>query len=861
MLLTVLAFAASLSAAATVNGPAPGVPLALARARASRVSDVRYELEFDIPRSSVEAVVRRETLTFRLKDAATALALDYKGPDGAAVAAEVNGAPVELRLESEHLVISPSRLRRGRNEIRLGSATASAALNRNPDFLYTLLVPARAREVFPCFDQPDLKAKFALTLKLPADWTAVGNGEERSRKEENGTATVRFNETKPMSTYLFAFAVGRFQVVEQTRNGRRIRLIHRELDAARVARNQQAAFDLAFGALDWMKRYTGVAYPWGKLDLVLIPSFQYGGMEHPGAIFLNAKAVLLDEGPTQDDLLRRANLISHEVAHMWFGDLVTMRWFDDVWLKEVFANFMASKVVEPAFPGVDHALRFLLQNQAPAYRVDETEGTTPIQQPLDNLDHAGSLYGPIIYDKAPVVMRQLEAKLGETAFRDGLRDYLRRYRFGNATWDDLVAVLERRYGRSLKEFSRAWVTSAGRPAISADLKAPDGRIQSLTLRQADPWARGVIWDQELKPLLVFSTSSKSFAVRLDSASVEVSSVRGLPAPDIVLADGGGLGYGAFPLDERSRAALLGGVSKLPTAVARGEAWLSLWEELLAGRITGPQYLDAAQAALPSEDVELNVQRLLDTTDRAYWRFLAPEQRRARAGGLEQLLWNLAQRAPAPSLKRAFLRAYWNVALTDDGVARLRALWDGRLTVPGVTLSDDDRTTLALELAVRGVPDAAQVVQAQRDSLSDPDRRARLDFIAPAVSTDAARRDAFFASLAEPANRRHEAWVQDALRYLHHPLRRESSFKYIEPSLERLEEVAKTGDIFFPAGWVSATLGGHSSEAAAKLVRSFLDARPGYPQRLKRLILQSLYPLEAAARQQAPAARSSRPTKS
>ena len=674
---------------------APGVPLELARERAGRVSGVRYALQFDIPLSSAEAVAGRETLTFELKDPSTPLALDYKGPEGATLEAEINGARVELRVEEEHLNISPDLLHLGPNSVRLGFRSGSAPLNRNPDFLYTLLVPARAREVFPCFDQPDLKARFELTLRLPSEWTAVANGAELSRTEENGRATVRFAETKPMSTYLFAFAAGRFQVVSETRGGRRLRIFHRETDAAKVARNKEQAFDLAFGAVDWMERYTGVPQPWGKLDLVLIPSFQYGGMEHPGALFLRASSVLLDEGPTQNDLLRRANLINHEVAHLWFGDLVTMRWFDDVWLKEVFANFMASKAVEPRFPGIDHALRFLMENQAVAYRIDETEGTHPIQQPLDNLDHAGSLYGPIIYDKAPVVMRQLETKLGETAFRDGLRDYLKEYAFGNATWDDLIAVLERRYGHPLAAFSRAWVKSSGRPTISADVKVSDGRISSLSVRQSDPLKRGILWDQEVRPVLFFSTGSRSFSLRLDSASVDIPSARGLPAPDAVLADGGGLGYGAFPLDARSRGALLEGISKVQDPLVRGEAWLSLWEELLAGRLSGGQYLDAVERALPKEKVELNVQRLLDTGGRAFWRFLPEPERRRRAAGLEDLLWTLAQDAPAPSLRRAFLRAYWNVALTDAGVARLRALWDGSLSVKGVTLSEDDQTALAL----------------------------------------------------------------------------------------------------------------------------------------------------------------------
>src|SRR5437016_10299680 len=152
-------------------------------------------------------------------------------------------------------------------------------------------------------------------------------------------------------------------------------------------------------------------------------------MEHPGAVFYNAPGLLLEESATQNQKLDRASTIAHETAHMWFGDLVTMRWFTDVWMKEVFANFMAAKIVNPSFPGINHELRFLLAHYPAAYDVDRTAGTNAIRQPLANLSEAGTLYGAIIYEKAPIVMRQLETFLGADAFRDGLREYLRRYAF------------------------------------------------------------------------------------------------------------------------------------------------------------------------------------------------------------------------------------------------------------------------------------------------------------------------------------------------------------------------------------------------------------------------------------------------
>ena len=193
-------------------------------------------------------------------------------------------------------------------------------------------------------------------------------------------------------------------------------------------------------------------------------------MEHAGKILYNASGLMLDESATQNQLLGRASVIAHETAHMWFGDLVTMRWFNDVWMKEVFANFMAAKIVNPSFPTVNHDLRFLLSNYPSAYEVDRTPGANPIRQQLDNLNEAGSMYGAIIYQKAPIVMRHLEALLGADNFRDGLREYLKAHAFANATWSDLIAVLDARTPIDLQQWSQVWVDQPGRPTIETDAR-------------------------------------------------------------------------------------------------------------------------------------------------------------------------------------------------------------------------------------------------------------------------------------------------------------------------------------------------------------------------------------------------------
>ena len=524
--------------------------------------------------------------------------------------------------------------RTGSNEVDIEFLSGDEALNRDDEFLYTLFVPARAQLAFPCFDQPDLKARFTLSLDVPGSWQAVANGHEVESAGQGappGRKHVSFAETQPLPTYLFAFVAGKFSVETGTRNGRSMRLFHRETDASKVARNRDVIFDLHARALGWLEDYTAIPYPFGKFDIVLIPSFQFSGMEHAGAILYNQASQLLDESATQNQLLDRASTIAHETAHMWFGDLVTMKWFNDVWMKEVFANFMAAKIVNPSFPDVNHDLRFLLANYPSAYQIDRTAGTNPIRQHLVNLNEAGQLYGAIIYQKAPIVMRQLEMMLGEQPFRDGLREYLKRYAFGNATWLDLVRILDERTPEDVAAWSRAWVEERGRPEFSVAIAA-DGRdrLSSMTLTMADPLKRGLVWPQRIQVALGYDDAIRLLPVTIAGRVTEVRAAAGLPRPRYVLPNGAGIGYGLFVLDDRSRTYLLGHIEDVPDALTRGSAWVTLWDNLLEGRVRPGAFIDAALRSLPRESDEQNAQRVLTYIARAFWKYLPDAERTARS---------------------------------------------------------------------------------------------------------------------------------------------------------------------------------------------------------------------------------------
>ncbi|MFA7280418.1 MAG: M1 family aminopeptidase [Sterolibacterium sp.] len=829
------------TAKAQMADPVAGISLDLAQRRAEMLSNLSYSLSLSIPETLTEPITGSNTIRFMLTDAGKPLVLDFvPGPDHI-FAVEANGQAASYTQVKGHIVIAPAALTKGANILRIAFRAGDAPLNRNLNYLYTLFVPARARLALPCFDQPDLKGRWSLALDHPAAWQSTANGAQIERIIEGNRAFVRFAPTPPLPTYLFAFAAGDFKVETAQRGGHTLRMFHREPDAAKLARNREVLFDLHGRALSFMKDYTALPYAFGKLDFVLIPGFQFGGMEHAGNIFYDANNLLLDESATQNQLLARASVISHEVAHMWFGDLVTMRWFDDVWMKEVFANFMAAKMVNPSFPELNHELRFFLSHYPRAYAVDRTPGANPIRQDLGNLDEAGSMYGAIIYQKAPIVMRHLEALLGEDKLRDGLRDFLNRHAFANASWPELIDVLAPRAPLDLRAWSQTWVEQPGLPTIQTELELEpgNGRITRLAFRQSDPRGKSRVWPQQLRIAIADAESRQPYSATLTQDVVEVPQAVGLPAPSYVLPGAAGWAYGQFRLDRGTITYLLAALPAIDDPLARGSAWVSLWDALLDRQIRPLALFDLALHAVPKESDEQLTAQFLEDASRLWWRFLTADERRQRATRFEQILRQGLDQAGTTSRKATWFATLRNIAQTAPTLTWLHKVWNRETTVPGLPLAETDEINLALDLALRQANEAHDLLTAQLRRIQNPDRKERFAFLLPAVSPDPLERRHWFESLADLSIRHHEKWVVDGLRYLHHPLRAQASQAFVRPGLEMLREIQQTGDIFFPKTWLDATLGGHNSAEVTAIVRDFLRSRPDdYPVRLKMLTLQS-----------------------
>jgi aminopeptidase N len=751
----------------------------------------------------------------------------------------VNQKVIPIDFLEGHIVINPMYLNVGNNKIQIEFIAGNQSLNRNSDFLYTLLVPDRAATLFPCFDQPNLKARFSLTLQIPKNWDASGNGMLIKSTTNGLKKTLVYKETLPISTYLFAFAAGKFQRLTKEKKGRKMSMLYRETDSLKVAQNMDKIFDLHATSVLWLEDYTQIPMPFEKLDFVLLPGFQYGGMEHVGNIFYKESALILDESATDNQKLARARLIAHETAHYWFGDLVTMNWFNDVWLKEVFANFMAAKAVNPDFPEVNHELSFLLSHHPTAYSEDRSGGSHPIQQNLENLKDAGSLYGGIIYQKAPIVMRQLEKLMGAAAFQKGLQQYLKDFSYANATWDDLIFILDELTPVSLKVWSNVWVKEPGMPHILSTVSTDeDGYMKEFTIQQLKTSHSGQYWQQETEIALFYADTIIKIPVVLNGSKTQIPVTQKLKKPLAILPNASAIGYGYFQLDTPSLSTFLNGSLTVKDELIRGAIRIALQEELIHKKITGEDFISYLLISLEKEKESLNRQLLLSQLNQVFWSFLSDEQRSIYTPKIEKLLWELMNESTSVSAKAAYFSSYRDLAISPEATQKLYDIWSGKNKISGLPVSEQQMIDLAATLALLLPQQAGEIIDSQLMKTLNPDRKKRLKYLQPFLSADIRVRDTAFESLFETENRGVEPWVVDAVRYLNHPLRAKESTHYITPSLELLEEIQKTGDIFFPRQFITAVISGHQSPTAAYYVKKFLLEHPNFPYRLKNKVLMA-----------------------
>lgn len=846
LLATAILLAVSNVAMATPTEP--GISRDLAMARAARLSNIRYRLSFTL-KEHESAVAGTETLTFESKTAGD-VAIDYR--DGVIQSAMLNGHPIPKELTNGHLEL-PAIV--GENTLTLAfisnAAAAGKAITQYEDkddgneYFYTLFVPMDASMAFPCFDQPDLKARFTLDLKHPAGWSVIGNTAPVAVDDRR----AQFAETRPISTYLFAFAAGPFSAV-RSKNPAEPTVYVRKSQLTRAHQEAPQVQQMAARGIAYLSDYFAQPFPFSKYDLVLIPGFPFGGMEHAGETFLNEDGVLFRSAPTESDYFRRDILVLHETCHQWFGDMVTMRWFDDLWLKEGFAQYMAYKALEPLNPASNPWKHFYEDIKPLAYGIDETQGTTPIFQNIANLKDAKSAYGAIVYQKAPAVLKQLNYFLGEDTFRNGLRLYLKEHAYANAEWADLVRAFEvasnqAGHRQDVQTWAKSWITRRGMPEVTVNYSCNDGKITAFTLNQRDVLDDGYVWPMANQILLISTvqpeagqvaqTAIQTIKVQWNALTSPVQSAIGKPCPNLVFANEGDYAYGRFLLDPSSESlatslfdpdfpresnpSIFASVSDQTAPLRRTMLWGALWDYVHVAKSPPRGYVELALKSLPGETDESLARIQGARVAVALHSYLHETARKSLAPWAESVIADRMLNAPTLGLRIVSFRTFMSISETPAALQQVKDLLAGKLVVPGLTLKPLDRWNLVGHLVALSDPEADAILAAEkaRDHSGEGQKYA---YAAEAGTPSAEIKARYFDQYLHSQTIQ-EDWITQSLRPFNFWNQTTLTEPYLTQALNDLPDIKQHRKIFFLGAWLGAFIEGQNSAEAQAAVQAWL----------------------------------------
>ena len=825
---TIPAFPIILFALSSAFAQAPrGIPRELARRRAEVISDLRYRVALALTPNADEAS-GEEDVRFSLKLLQPVL-VDFR--DGRLIGASVNGAAVALKAENGHLELPVNSLRLGENAVHFRFAAAVAPAGKpltrfddrddNSQYIYSLFVPMDASMAFPCFDQPDLKARFTLEITAPEAWTVISNTAAQSVSPAGaGRKRTLFAETPPISTYLFAFAAGPFRQLPSSPGMPGLYVRQSKFDRARAEAPQVQS--IAARGTAYLADFFARPFPFPKYDMVLIPGLAYGGMEHAGATFLREESVLFRTAPTHSDLLNRDILVLHELTHQWFGDLVTMRWFDDLWLKEGFAQYMAFQTLAALEPHENVWKRFYESIKPDAYAIDSTQGTTPIYQDIPNLEDAKSAYGAIVYSKAPAVLKQLAFVLGQDKFRQGLQLYLKQYAYANAEWNDLVNAFQSVSRRPLGNWADVWIKRRGMPQVEVSWSCEGDRLSAVSLSQHDVLGSTEIWPVAMQLGLNYpNRSPELLRVDLSEKAIQLPSLKGHPCPAFIFANDQDYAYARFLLDPRSRDAVIHHLGGIEDPFLRTLLWGSLWDSVRNTQLAPRGFLDLALKLLPRETDETLSRSLLSHSATALHRYVPAATRQAYVPKFEALAAERMVHAEQLDLRIVWFRALEAIAETPQGLAQLKAILNGHLIVPGVELRPLDRWNLVAALLAHADPEAEAIFTAekQRDVSGDGQKYA---YFAEAARPRAAIKERYFNDFLNNPSRP-EDWIEQSLYAFNYWNQSEFTAPYLTEALQALPQIKRERKIFFLVDWLNAFIDGQESPMARAAVYGYLQS--------------------------------------
>ena len=776
-----------------------GVSKELAASRLQNISNVKYDLTFEIPDNVNQKVAGTIIIECSL-NRKSEVVLDFQGRfSGACI---INGKKRVAKMENGHIVIPKKLVKQGTNRIEMNFVSLDSALTRQSDYLSARFEPGQAQTCFPCFDQPDMGALFTTQLKMPEGWKMFINKEE-----------------KPVATTFYSFMAGLFDEQTAQHGNYSIRVFHRGLSPEKVEQ-LPAVIDETVQSLEWIEGYTGVRHPYNELGMVILPDTPVGSIEHLGIMQLSDYQLFFNGTPSQDERQKRTEQIVHETAGQWFGNMVSFKWPEDAWTKEAFASFMAHKFSRRKFSKTDYAIDFLSTYLNRAFTFDRTEGTHPIAQTLQNLDDVKLLNDDIMYAKVPVMMYNLEDILGAQALQEGFQKYLSDYYLKTATWDDFIDILDNLSPfAGIRQFNDVWVKEKGMPTIHTTYK--DGQ---LTITQADPYGRDIFWRQKFEVRLIYDLDP-SRTITVDMTQPTVSFKINRP-PSCIIPNYGGHGYGRFTLDNDY-------IQRLPLRLivtrndqSRYALLQTLHDNYLMGNIPA-SYFGELYRNMVKESNPLLMQATVDHMFK-----IAFDRDYSSRQTLEQCIMDVLPENKRADCRQIIIRKMMANATSPDILARIQRIWD---TQNDPLFDEHDYMEMAYRLALTYPGQWQMIINKQRGRLKNAQLREEFDYVSRACTPDEQAQRELYNTISNPGNRPHESWALHTLRLLNADIREPQSNVYIPASLNSLEALQESGSATFVSDWLEALLQNHKSLDARQSVENYLNEHPTYPEHFRNKI--------------------------
>ncbi len=825
------------------------------RRRAATVKGVDYTLDLVLPEKS-ETYTGVVTVEFDLVGDPKGLFLDFRG--GKITESAVNGKPAALAIGDGRVDLSSAGLAKGRNALRIAYESPfdhdGSGLHKTIDpadgreYVFTDCEPFNAHKFFPCFDQPDLKASYTLSVTAPDSWEAVANG-RTVRVEPAGTARRHvFEKTARFSTYVFCLCAGPYAVWLDPKARIPSRLLARRSMAAFV--DAEELFETTRLGFDFFEKYFGIPYPYRKYDQTFVPDYNMGAMENVACV-VHSDRFLFRHAASEAEFRNRVNVVLHEMAHMWFGDLVTMEWWDDLWLNESFATYMATLAMVSATRFKDGFEAFQQDEKRWAYWQDQLPTTHPIATDVPDTVSAFTNFDGITYGKGASVLKQLAFFVGPDAFRKGVGTYLARHANRNARFEHFLAAIAEAAGKDLAPWAKAWLQTSGVNGLGLETKSAGGKLTEVTLVQTPGNGDAVLRPHRLlvaaygKDATGATAVVRSADVVIDAARTRVPAFDGLATPLFLVANHEDHAYAKTYLDEASLAYTTKNLDALPTSFLRAEIWTTVWTMVRDQKTPPTRFLDLFLEKAPSEtngkllgSIASNMKTTLD----AY----LPDALRGPAVAKAQAVAAKALRAaPAGSdVQKVWFSAVLGTAESREALDALAGLLDGTEKLEGFPLDLEKRWSIVTRLCAAGHPAAAKALEAQKK----------------ADASERGERAAFRATVARPdAAAKAEAWtrfttdkatrldlLRDGMGSFHWPTQKALTAPFADRYFEELVEATKDRDLHFGQAFVSALYPHFAVEpATVDSAKRFLESRRDLPTHLRRGLVERVAETERA----------------